>query len=74
MPLAVRSKLLSSANQDDWHVDSGSFCRWMHNDLQVGMVGTKVDLTYTYEVVFKNLLVYDLFDHFNNLTQLYFML
>ena len=25
-------------------------CRWMHNDLQVGLVGTKVDLTYTYEV------------------------
>ena len=24
--------------------------RWMHNDLQVALVGTKVDLTYTYEV------------------------
>lgn len=23
---------------------------WMHNDLQVALVGTKVDLTYTYEV------------------------
>ena len=24
--------------------------RWMHNDLQVALVGSKVDLTYTYEV------------------------
>lgn len=24
--------------------------RWMHNDLQVALVGTKVDLTYSYEV------------------------
>ena len=34
-------------------------CRWMHNDLQVGLVGTKVDLTYTYEVNLSCLFIFN---------------
>ena len=35
-------------------------CRWMHNDLQVGLVGTKVDLTYTYEVNLSCLCIFNI--------------
>lgn len=31
-------------------IDNNYDSRWMHNDLQVALVGTKVDLTYSYEV------------------------
>ena len=34
--------------------------RWMHNDLQVGLVGTKVDLTYTYEVNLSCLCIFNI--------------
>lgn len=25
------------------------YCSWVHNDLQVAVIGPKIDLTYTYE-------------------------
>ena len=45
-------------------MDNNYVSRWMHNDLQLALVGTKVDLTYSYEVQYMMRALFKLWSNF----------
>ena len=45
-------------------MDNNYVSRWMHNDLQVALVGTKVDLTYSYEVQYMMRALFNFWSNF----------